>query len=355
MMNARTQTVATALLLGLGLLTLVSDATAQTGAEYRRKNKARLAGSGQWYDSKLPSYRTQYPALKESPLTIADIPRNVRGAYLYLDTLMRSPNASRMFQKSDVQEMKPRSVARLASYLYLMNDYNPMLFAQYADGIEMRQNDMYRLSFRRFSSSVYNHIRDAARGHGDALYSILYADYILRVKIHAVEPSFHEGQLETHYYRVTAEVTDTLKGKFFQPYERPALAEYVKPWGSSTIQFQYTPDNYLDPAEIARDRDEVKLPYQHNDPAFTTGEGRFGMRPGQEAIIFLRHGDRLIDTDNDYYYLHLEPWASYNALPIIDGKVRDVNHLWSDQEMLGYRQWRSRFQSLRNMVVSAEG
>ena len=59
--------------------------------------------------------------------------------------------------------------------------------------------------------------------------------------------------------------------------------------------------------------------------------------------------------ENDYYYLHLEPWASNNALPIIDGKVRDLNHVWSDQDLLPYRDWRSRFLSIRSTILSAEG
>lgn len=353
MMNGRIRTAMAVVL--LGLLMLAADATAQTGAEFRKKNRTRLADSGRWYDPGMPAYRIQYPALRENPAATVGIPRNIRGAYLYLDTLMRSPQVSRMFEKSDIREMKPRSISRLASYLYLVNDFNPVLFSQYADGIELHQEDTYRISLRRFSDAVYRHLREETGERGDAFYSLLYADYILHVKVHTVEPSFDEGQLETYFYRVTAEVVDTIKGRYFQPYERPALAEYVRPWGTSTIQFQYTPENYLQNGEIARERDEEKFPYRHMDPAFITGEGRFGMTPGQEAIIFLRHEDRLVDTDHDYYYLHLEPWASYNALPVVDGKVRDVNHIWSDSDLLSYGEWRSQFRSLRSRIVSAGG
>lgn len=354
MMNATFRMAMAAILLGLGFLSFTPDAAAQTAGE-QKKTRTRLADSGRLYRDGLPAYHTQYPALRQSPVTIVDIPRNVRSAYLYLDTLMRAPEGVSMFQKIDLKTLNARALTRLTGLLYQMNDYNPVLYSQYVDGNELRPEENYRFDLRRFSDAVYGRFREQMNQQGPASYALLYADYILRVKIHAVEPSFDEGQLESQFYRVTAEVMDTVKGHYFQPYERSSLAAYVRPWAVSTIQFQYTPDNYMQISNTARDRDEVKFPYSRKDPAFTTGDGRFGMTPGQEAIIFLRHDGRLVDADHDYYYLHLEPWASYNALPVLDGMVRDVNTIWSDRELLSYNEWRSRFQLLRGQIVSAEG
>lgn len=355
MMNATFRMAMAAVLLGLGFLPFTSDAVAQTAGEHGKKNRTRLADSGRLYRDGLPAYHIQYPALRQSPVTIVDIPRNVRSAYLYLDTLMRTPEAVNMFQKIDLKSINAGALARLASSLYQMSDYNPVIYSQYVDGNELRSEENYRFDLRRFSDAVYTRFRGQMNSHAPASYALLYADYILRVKIHAVEPSFDEGQLESQFYRVTAEVMDTVKGRYFQPYERPSLAAYVRPWAISTIQFQYTPDNYLEVSNTVRDRDDLKFPYTRKDPAFMTGEGRFGMTPGQEAIVFLRHEGRLVDADNDYYYLHLEPWASYNALPVLDGMVRDVNNIWSDRELLSYNEWRSRFQLLRGQIVNTEG
>ncbi len=351
MMNGRFTTAMAAVLLGLGMLALVDESTAQTGAEYRRRNKSRLAHSKQWYDPALPSYRIQYPALKGLPFPAEETPRSVRSSYLYIDTLMRSQEAARMLQQPELKGVKGRTVSRIASYLYQLNDYNPVMFAQYADGIDLHRNDPYRVSMRQISNSLYNRLHSDGGRQGNAIYSALHADYILRVKIRMVDPSFDEGQLESHFYRVTAEVIDTLKGRYFQPYERSSLAIAAASSYGATIQFQYTPDNYLDPAAGSRDRDDVSFPYKIDDPAFLTAEGRFGMTPGQEAIVFLRHDDHLVDAEHDYYYLHLDPWASNNALPIVDGKVRDLNHVWSDQDLLPYRDWRSKFLSVAASIL----
>ncbi len=355
MMSGRlTGAMATALL-GIGLAASATDVAAQTGAEYRRHETSRLVNTRQWYDTTLPFYRIQYPLLRHSPLADPAMAPAIRDAYLYVDTLMRSPNLDRLLQDADLRGMKHGSIGRLASYLFQMNDYNPVIFAQYADGAEMHRSDRSGSSLRQFSHVVYNHIRNTGGRQDNALYSTLRADYILRVKIRSVDPSFDEGQLENHYYRVTAEVLDTLKGQCFQPYERLELATAAPDNRTGSIQFQYTPDTYLQPTIGSRDRDDIPFPYTIDDPAFLTGEQRFGMRPGQEAIIFLRHDEHLVDAEHDYYYLHLDPWASNSALPIVDGRVRDLNHIWSDQDLLSYHDWRHRFLAVRSAIMNAGG
>ena len=40
------------------------------------------------------------------------------------------------------------------------------------------------------------------------------------------------------------------------------------------------------------------------------------------------------------------------ALPIIGGQVRDVNHIWSDQTLLGYEEWKRNFMMLRERLLA---
>lgn len=76
------------------------------------------------------------------------------------------------------------------------------------------------------------------------------------------------------------------------------------------------------------------------------------MRVGQEAVVFLTYDDWLIDATHDYFALKIEPIASVGALPIIDGRVRDVNRIWSNDLLMEYDAWRRRFFQIRDKILS---
>ncbi len=82
--------------------------------------------------------------------------------------------------------------------------------------------------------------------------------------------------------------------------------------------------------------------------------GGFQMQVGQEALVFLTHSGQRYDSTNDYFDLNVDPRASYGALPIINGQVRDVNHIWSNQTMISYDDWKARVYELRNKILTGK-
>ncbi len=50
--------------------------------------------------------------------------------------------------------------------------------------------------------------------------------------------------------------------------------------------------------------------------------------------------------------LDIESTASYNALPIIDGNIRDINHIWSNQTTISYSQWLAIVQNIITTIKS---
>ncbi len=143
---------------------------------------------------------------------------------------------------------------------------------------------------------------------------------------------------------------DTLKGQVFCDCNEQAILRNTdnKPMvlaegRHACLQFQYMAANYFQPS-ITTD-----WPYDKQDEAFNK-RGGFSMEVGQEAVVFLKHHSQRYDSANDYLDLNLEPAASYNALPIIDGKVRDVNGIWPGQPMMDYAAWRNRFMALRRKI-----
>jgi len=277
------------------------------------------------------------------PVAVMSMPEEVRDAYKRVDDLLRTEGAGSMV-RGEAHEGSD-GTNWIAATLYRLNDHNPSVFAQYADETVRKHGAGYGATLRALGERVYARVRNESAVHGNALYSMLYADYILRVRVRAIDPPVRQSA-DNIRYEVTADVLDTLKGQTLPPMHGPGASR-----GRSFIRFAYLPGNYIDPEEISRDRDDVDFPYYKNDPEFSTTSGRFTMYPGQEAIVFLRYQEGSSEAEPALY---LEPWASYNALPVIKGQVRDLNMIWSDKEITTYEEWKGRFMGLRGELVGGE-
>lgn len=300
-------------------------------------------------DTAPSSFRVRYAGLLRTPPVSGDMPAEIAQAYLYLDSLLRMPSlGNRVRGNGGAIEGDRHLIARMARSVYSVTDYDPAIFSQYADEVDGKSGMGYANSLRGIAGNLFTLIRDIVPERGDALYSMMLADYILRVRVVAIDSITDADNPEYNQYRATVEVLDTLKGRTFRNAGAPNGAATA---AGAFIQFQYMPGNYLNPAETSIDRDAPAIPYRLTDPAFTTISGGFGMRGGQEAIVFLRHADYRADIGGSSYLLHLEPQASYNALPIVDGAVRDVNHVWSDNGKSSYGEWRERFMELRSAIM----
>lgn len=163
--------------------------------------------------------------------------------------------------------------------------------------------------------------------------SIHRAEYILHVRVRLIDSTIDATTADFNQYRVVADVLDTLKGM-----ATPAQ-----------IHFGYTPLNYFDASQLTRDRDDEAFPYEQTEPLFTTNEGRFTMKVGDEAIVFLRHDDA---QENGTYNLNLDPWSSYNALAVVNGEVRDPNHIWSEKSVISYDVWKANYESMRRVLAA---
>jgi hypothetical protein len=296
-------------------------------------------------------FRIRYPTLAHTPPISADMPPSVSRAYRLLDSVLRSPGIDDRIagagQAGGGNESGSDLTAHMVRSIYVATDYDPMSFAQYADATYQRGEPGYIASLRGLADLLANRVRLDDEERGNAYYSMLVADYILRVRVAAID-SIVDPSPEYTQYRAVAEVIDTLKGMRFV---NAAIAPAPSPAGLSSIRFQYMPGNYIDPGETAIERDAASVPYRLTDPAFATAAGRFAMRPGQEAIVFLRHADYRREGFWDSYILQIEPRASYNALPIVEGRVRDLNHVWSDADTIPYAAWRDKFLHLRSHLL----
>ncbi len=183
---------------------------------------------------------------------------------------------------------------------------------------------------------------------------MIYPDYILRIKVTGIDSAELKSPIVRHKFRVRCEILDTLKGQristcpdqLLMQQPPPQAVAYTNP---PCFEFQYTHRNYWPGGSIH----QSDYPYQTKDPAFSVGaDSSFAMQVGQEAIVFLSYHASVVDSSFDYYDIDLEPEASYNALPVINGQVHDINRVWSNSTTMSYQDWRNRFFRLREKILT---
>ncbi|MBS1538467.1 MAG: hypothetical protein JST20_12050 [Bacteroidetes bacterium] len=374
------------------VLSLISSTAlySQNESGTRNIDKKVMQGVSMWYDTTKAMFQIKYPIINNIPPITTGMPFNILLSYIYLDSLMRSvkDSATNEWIKTSAS-MANDTLAGAAKILYELKDYNPIIYTQYSDEITRHQkrissssipkfrlkngykSDTASISYPRYERYI-NHLGsmeeilaekirsifpDSSR---NAMVAMLYSDYILKVHIVNIDSTINlyrpPGYDSSYRYRVTAEVLDTLKGKVFQTIpddtifgrkgEIPltSIVPYPK------IYFEYVGRNYT--PRIASYKDQNNSILITEDSAFTDSINNFKMSSGQDAIIFLKHHNYLMDYSNDYYNLDLCISCSYNALPIIGGNIRDVNNFWSSNTLLNYNSWKLIFNSLKNKIIT---
>lgn len=307
------------------------------------------------------------------------MPFDVMFSYVALDSIMRYSNM--FIAKSLVNSWTTLNdtLKSAIKYYYKINDYNPVSYVQYSHSIR---------DYKRFPKNLVNQrlvnintgevISDTIPAQDTILYSgkyrndimdleellvnkymsfipkedfrkfkaLLEADYILRVRILDIDSTVAKNSTVSKFiYNVNAEVLDTLKGKYFKN-----SCNNPEPTTSDNniitnilpcMNFMYDKELY-DP--------EYKQINWINDPAFEQSYNGFGFLPNQEVIVFLKFYGRKIDNQNDYFDLLVHKFSSNGAIPIINGQVRDLNHFWSDSDLINYTEWLEIFNQVKNEI-----
>lgn len=343
------------------LLLHVCSVSGQNEAGIRPINKDRFKEMGFWYDSSTAMYQIRYPILRSLPPINTGMPYDVLRSYLYFDSISRFDIHQTVERASAQWNSSNDTLRNIATHLYRMADHDPIAFAQYQTEVGLKLRSKYVASIASINENARSAIKRVVPKNEDryALYSLIYTDYILRIRVVTIDSMLGKPRPSSMFpyrFRVTAQVLDTLKGSTFAPCESTGSASFKnderRMLGATPqpcIQFQYSHGNYFHSKEIGSNG---KWIYPEQDPEFMAGDGVFMMKPGQEAIVFLRHYASLSDSTADYFDINLEPNASYNALPVINGEVRDLNRIWSPGQSLTYAAWKERFYVLREKLLT---
>lgn len=332
---------------------------AQNEDGYREfKDPQSFKDFGLWYDSTISMYQTRYPIIRTIPPLAPSMPLDIMFSYVAMDSLARFGSPKEIAGLIRSWKSMNDTLRYAGKWLYKVMDYNPIIFQQYQDEVIFHYKHPFKADLRDACNRVVDKYAPLVqKAERNAVYTLLESDYILRVRVVAVDSMKHKSARGMWRYRVTAQVLDTLKGRYFQTCtsgDNPApLAQAAAP---PCMYMQYTNYNYITPgiANIAGGYEPYYPRYATNDTAFLRGFEKFGMSAGQEAIVFITLGNKRMDNEADYYDVDISPSCSNNALPIIDGRVRDVNFVWSESLWLSYSDWKARFNELRNKILNAQ-
>ena len=366
----------TVLLVTVLLNCSITFAQNETGTRNISTYENMLKARKKWFDTSTVMYQYQFPIIRSIPPLSISMPYNALLSYIYTDSLLRF--ATRSALKSRISAWtSPNDTLKWMAYAdYVMSDYNPIIFRQYQQetvnwqitGTALRSNSPYDTlpALTGRYKTLYNEIKPLLDmkiaevlpdSDSRAIMSLLTCEYILKIKVISIDSMI--DKLSSHsfpgsyYYRVTAIVYDTIKGKVLPP--APIDSEYSKNGSkilepsNRLIQFGYTKRAYNSLGVSGNE----KYRYSEPDTAFLSGTGyAFSMKPNQEAIVFLSYFNNLIDAQNDYFDLSLDPLASLNALPIIDGYVRDVNKVWSQNLLMSYSSWKAKVDLFKSKILN---
>jgi hypothetical protein len=334
-----------------------------------------------WFDSITDMNQHRFPIIRSVPPLSTSMPFNVLLSYIYTDSLLRFAPRKAIRNRISSWTSLNDTLRWMAYGDYVMSDYNPILFCQYRqETSNLRENNTSPNRMKSLGStdtlppysgkykSTYDVIKPNLelklaqllpnQSESKAMMSLLACDYILKIKVLSID-SMPDKLMSSsfpgsYYYYVTAMVLDTIKGKVLPPssLDLAKKSESTHQTGNATIiRFGYTDRLYNSLGVV---ENEGIHRYSNADSAFIKNGDlyTFSMKSNQEAIVFLSYFNYIFDYQNDYYDLSLDALASFGALPIIDGNVRDVNKVWSSNLLSPYTAWKSNVNTFINKILT---
>jgi hypothetical protein len=326
----------------------------ETGTRYI--DKARFQQRHLWLDSSIYVFQTQFPIIRSIPPLNTDMPADITRAYKYLDSLLCIATDKSMDSLLNQWTTLNDSLKISLKYLYKLIDYNPIIFNQYLGEVGLNQksnpkiaNGKYLISPFLLNYDLCEKFRKLYSNTNKlAFYSMFYSNYILRVRILSID-SLRNKNSPLHYmsFNANVQILDTLKGKVFPPQQNiPPPSPATSVILPNNFSFQYTSISYNSLGMINQEQ-----LYFKTDSVFSKKNG-FRMKTGQEAIIFITFKNPKYDFQYDYFDLGLNQRCSLNALRIENGNVYDVNHVWSNQTVITYTQWKQIYQNYLQQIMN---
>jgi hypothetical protein len=346
----------------------------QNESGFRVMNKPYISAKGYWVDSTNKVFQEEYPIIRSIPPLSMNMPLDVLYSYIYLDSLARFATNNQIDSLIDSWTNFNDTLSNALKYLYILKDYNPIIFNQYiwetelhykkesASTIKKRaiSDTNYHLDSAGFIRKPYkaglfkvmdliiNKTKDLLRTDKDKaiFYGLLYADYILRISVLKIDSAKTGNSPNFNSWKVTALVLDTIKGKCFNTVKYYYYGYYPQPSELDCINFQYCTNT------IFQISDDIPLLSGLSTPIDYCGKHGFSMYPGQEAVVFLRFINPRFNNTSDFFDIYLNKYSFAGAIPINNKGVKDINKLLSNDDYIEYSDWKNLLQNKINDLLN---
>lgn len=338
----------------LFLIPVLATSQNETGVRSSsNKNSKEIFGNA---NEKSKIYHKQYPVIRDIPPVNSSMPSDIIISYLYLDSVSRHLNLGDFRNYIKSLSHIDKEMSTFLKHYYKVVDYNPIIFRQYASETQIDQLHRYNTPVNEIENNFSSKYRELTLDSVKyALYSMLRAEYILKVKITAIDsmrsPStMYRGDTTIyHYFQAECIVQDTIKGRVFNS---SSLARQSTSENTTMMTFSFDDNSYPQKYWGMSNEQATEPWYPEVDTNLTNYKSEFMPKIGQEIIVFLTHLTKLYDEHNDYYRLSADYYSSNNALPIINNIVYDVNKVWSENDSMTYDKWLERYHTLKSYVIN---
>lgn len=290
-----------------------------------------------WFDNTNYQFENQYSKLSTIPPLSTDMTYEIILAYVFLDSIVKNYTREGTLTRWQKNRSKNDTINAMVKYLYMIKDYDPQRFYQYAHTTSAKY---YKSNINFIQGTVLNLVDKIESGNinRQVMNDLCLADYAFRVQINSIDslPSInHPGEF---VYGVKALVIDTLKGRQFQnccsPGNSSKSSHDKELTTSACICFNYYTGPYSN--------DDVQI-----DNSLKNASGNLKLLPGQQLIVTLGYFDYKWDYNFDYFCLSL-----LRALPIIGNNVIDINREFSSTTPQPYSIWKNSFNQKVNLILN---
>lgn len=317
-----------------------------------------------WYNPTRSVYQVKYPVLRYMPPVTEDMPTEVKSAYFWLDSMARNSYKNKHIAgvidnysigqriRKDWEWKFNDTLKRLIKEVYIAMNYDPGLFRQYTFNTRLRHVNnkfgaeqkaagdtvMFYKSGLEFIELAFSPIYydEMCKSKADRFSDIDYTDFILKIKVLSVTPipKGADSNYTPPYFSLKVLVTDKLKGQ--------KLPQLQTNSDSTILNLICSSRSYID-----RETGKQKI-----DPEFVDEHNELSFKAGQEGIIFCKLDERTTSLDSNYFDLRMATESSNAIYPILNGKVRDIKKIWSDELLLDYADWKSKFKEVETKIIN---
>lgn len=315
-------------------------------------------GNMNYFDIHNNIYPLQVPVLKIIPPIDDAMPKQVKKSYRMVDVLARKYTTSKAISYIESLHCESKEFATILKHLFILENYDFVRFTQYIFETNYNQLGLYKADLediRRFILSKF--IQDNLPSMKKNL-AILGSQAILKIQVVRIDSmkaihasaSRNADTLTYDFYKATFRILDTLKGNILpcsEPYEN-LKSEQGLSFSFPTMFFRYDENTFY------QDRWEShRIPlFKKIEPMLYDSSNKMcRFKQEDTAIVFIDNSYLQSDKFNDFMYLRLSCYYSNAALPVVNGMVKDINHIWFDQDFTPYQDWKNHFNSIKDSIL----